>query len=285
MSEKIIKAADAHAHINPIRGIGVKKIINKFKNMGGWFIALVSLPPYHYGIKEFNIEAFRRSFELLIKVASDIEKEGVKCRLICGFHPAIVDKLRSMGVSTHNIKKLGIKVIDLICEYIKTQKVYGIGEVGVQHYPSSIDNIKIAFEIAKYALERASELDVIVHLHIKPDIETIRRFKELAEDLAIKHEKVIFHHMSLNVVNELSVNNFSFTIVGKYEILKSAVRMKPNYLVESDYLDDPKRPGAVIVPWAIPRNWRKLLMNNLCSLDYAETINIKNIKRIYEVEP
>jgi len=68
------------------------------------------------------------------------------------------------------------------------------------------------------------------------------------------------------------------TIVGKLDELKEAVKSKPTYLIESDFLDDPKRPGAVIPPWSIQKNWKKIIKAGQCSLEYALKVNVDNVK-------
>lgn len=64
-----MKYADAHCHSNPIEGLGAREIAKRFKKHGGWFIALVSLPPYHYGYTEPSIESYRKMIELLLSEA------------------------------------------------------------------------------------------------------------------------------------------------------------------------------------------------------------------------
>jgi len=51
------------------------------------------------------------------------------------------------------------------------------------------------------------------------------------------------------------------TIVGRKSEINEALNHHNdvNILIESYYLDDPKRPGAVITPWSIPRNWVKII--------------------------
>ncbi len=287
MGEKVslrVPIADAHMHINPVKGLGIEKIGKKFKQFNGWFMAVVCLAPYHYDIRGFSVESFAKSFRLLINECKKLENIGIKYRLILGFHPAIVDRLISEGIKRDQVLKLSKCVIDLACELIHKGEAHGIGEVGVQHYETRPENIEIAFEITKYAIEKACELKVPVHLHIKPDFKVIRDIEKVVEEVNADRRLIVFHHMPLDFIEYLVSKNYSLTIVGKYEILRKAVKYQPRYLVESDYLDDPKRPGAVIVPWAIARSWRRLLESRLCSEDYAYEVNVKNIERVYEVK-
>jgi len=51
--------ADAHAHTNPLKGLGAKTVSERFRESGGWFIALVSLPPTSLGLNP-SPEGFER---------------------------------------------------------------------------------------------------------------------------------------------------------------------------------------------------------------------------------
>lgn len=54
--------------------------------------------------------------------------------------------------------------------------------------------------------------------------------------------------------------------------------------METDYLDDLSRPGAVLGPKTVPRRTRKLLNAGLISEDDAYRIHVENVERLYAIE-
>jgi len=53
--------------------------------------------------------------------------------------------------------------------------------------------------------------------------------------------------------------------------------------MESDYIDDLRRPGAVVGPKSVPRVSRVLLEKGLVSEEDLEKIHIDNVEKVYGV--
>ncbi|MEM4681176.1 MAG: hypothetical protein QXM56_02310, partial [Acidilobaceae archaeon] len=77
---------------------------------------------------------------------------------------------------------------------------------------------------------------------------------------------------------------YSSTIVGLRQPLEYALsKLEPIYMIESDFLDDPERPGAVTQPWEMAR-----LVQQLAALDdeWKEKlykINVDLVAKVYDV--
>jgi TatD-related deoxyribonuclease len=54
--------------------------------------------------------------------------------------------------------------------------------------------------------------------------------------------------------------------------------------METDYLDDPHRPGAVLGPKTVPKRTLKLLSDKKLTEDDVFTIHQKNPQKVYGVE-
>lgn len=54
--------------------------------------------------------------------------------------------------------------------------------------------------------------------------------------------------------------------------------------METDYLDDLSRPGAVLGPKTVPRRTRKLFNAGLISEDDVHRIHVENVERVYGIE-
>lgn len=281
---RTVPIADVHCHLNPVKGIGVKSLAKKFKSSGGWYLGVVALSPSHMEL-ELSLKGYERAFQILIDSCRELSRVGLKYRLHLGFHPAEVDKLMNLGLSAERTLKLGLEVIDLVCSMVKRGVVHGIGEVGVQHYKTSKERVMIAEEIMKYSLMKAKDLEVPVHLHLDQSLTTVMRVKRIATEVECDFKKIVIHHVALELLERVLELGFSTTIVGRINNLTVACRKGLVTLVESDYLDDPRRPGAVIVPWSICRNWNKLLNREICNEEFAYKVNVEEVEKLYGICP
>ena len=275
--------SDAHLHSNPIRGLGAREITRKFKEVNGWFLCLVSLTPIHYNLP-LNISGFEKMVNLVIKECKYARETGVRSICLAGVHPGVIDKL----IEKYNLEKaykISIKAIDLITSKIESGELHGIGEIGRQHYTINPENIIISDLIMDYALEKAKDLNCIVHLHLEHAGKfTVENIIRKVKCLNMKKDKIILHHVSIGVAKYAVKHGFKVTIVGKLNVLKEAKNLIPNILVESDFLDDPNRKCVSMCPWDIPKNIEKLLEQGLVTKNDIEKIFIDNICNTYQVK-
>jgi Predicted metal-dependent hydrolase (urease superfamily) len=54
--------------------------------------------------------------------------------------------------------------------------------------------------------------------------------------------------------------------------------------METDYLDDLTRPGAVMGPRTVPRRTRKLINSGLITEEDAYQIHVERVEKLYGVE-
>ena len=279
--------ADAHLHSNPVSGLGIKNIAHKFKNSGGWFLAIVSLPPTHYGLSS-SYEGYMKSIEILINECKLAKDYGLKVACLAGLHPADIEKLIVRQVlKPKEILSLSERILKEIAYLCKKGILNGIGEVGRPHYKTKPEAIVANEIILRHALTIARDLGVIVHLHLEQGgLITVQSIKDYIELLHLNPLKILLHHLDIHTSIEAQHENLIFTIPGKYPLLREAFqRLSPNYMIESDYIDDLKRPGVSSYPWDIIHNQRRLLSEGITNEEYLYKLNIDNICRVYGVEP
>ncbi len=277
--------ADAHTHSNPIKGMGMKVIAPKFKKAGGWYMSIVGLSPWHYSL-DANLEGYERSLNLVLSEKKVIEESGLRARAFFGFHPADVDKLVGMGKRPEEVLEFGMKVMDMIEKYLKEGSLDGIGEIGRQHYKTVPTHMVIAEMIMERGLELAKDYGVPVHLHLEQGGEvTALDIKKRVERLGLDWKKVIVHHARGKSLEAAVKNGLRATVPGVTGSLERAVKLEPKYMVESDHIDDPKRPGVVVFPWEMIENQKSLLERGLVNEEYLMKINVDNVVETFGVEP
>ncbi|ADV64496.1 TatD family hydrolase [Desulfurococcus mucosus] len=278
--------SDAHLHTNPVKGMGASRVSERFKREGGWFMALVALPPYHYGIEEVGVDSYRRVLEILNREAQVARSHGLRVARLMGLHPAEIDEYYRRGVKGRKLYELASSVLDLIRSALKAGLLDGIGEVGRQHYATSVERIVLSEMVMMNALEISREYDVVIHLHLEQggwvtafSVERLRRL------LVPGHGKIVLHHSSSETVLAAEELGLAYTIPVKGFDEKLASRRPVNAMVESDFIDDPERPGAAAYPWEIPRVLKGQLERGVIDEEYVYRIMVENITRYYGVAP
>ncbi|MEM1526837.1 MAG: TatD family hydrolase [Ignisphaera sp.] len=279
--------ADGHLHSNPIKGMGMNAIAKKLTEIGGWFVALVLLPPYHYGF-ENTFEGYLKAVDVLISECKTSRELGLRAVCLAGVHPAAIEDEISINTKASvKVLEKAIKVIDYVAKLVREGVLHGFGEIGRPHYKASPEAFIVNNIVTRYALTLAKDLGASVHLHLEQGGElTALDIENNIKSLGIDERKVIMHHADVSTAKAAQARNLVSTVPGKYPILKEVFKsLKPYYMVESDYIDDLKRPGVSSYPWEIVENQKKLLNEGIVDEEYLYKLNIDMILKVYEVKP
>ncbi len=283
-----VPIADAHAHASPL-GLGAFRISKKFRDQGGWFIALVSLPPQHYGLPQ-TLEGAIKAIELHVRQCDEARRAGVKVACIAGIHPAFIDHLikRSGGSASNVVSFVRENVIELLARMIDEGKLQGVGEFGRPHYKSIPESFAANDALLLTALEIIRDHGGVLHLHLEQGGQiTVESVEIMVNSMGVRNTKlVILHHSSTGMALHACKKGLSATIVGRSEALVQAKRLGALCVeAESDYIDDPKRPGVVMYPWEIAEAVNQLLSADTELQEFLYKVMVDNISNVYGVEP
>ncbi len=279
--------ADAHSHINPIKGFGYK-ISEKFKLNNGWFIAYISSSPWDY-FDDFNgFESYKKMIEYQINECQKSNEIGVKTACISGFHPEDIDYLiDKLKMSPSSVLNLGLRVIEYEANLCKEGKLLGIGEVGRQHYKTLSERVAISQIILEKALEYAKDYDCMIHLHLEnSDTDTVRIIDYSVNKANIRNKKkIVFHHAKPSMLTEIDSLGYSATVYGIDEVLNVVLyNFPPIFMIESDFPDNPSYK-KVVYPWELPKKINSFSEKFNLSEEYLYKINVDNIEEAYNIKP
>ncbi len=284
----MIPIADAHTHTNPVRGLGAARIASRFKSQGGWFMAIVALSPWAYNIDFTGIESYREVLDILARECMAAEEAGVRTACLAGFHPADVDRLiDKYRIAPEKVLNLGLSWIDELASACKEGFLDGIGEVGRQHYKTRAERVIISEIILEKALEIARDYDCLIHMHLENagriTIDLVNmKLRSIGTPRNLK--RIVFHHMKPGHALYVADLNYAATIPGTPELLDNVLgKVPPVFMLESDHIDDPMRPGAVVYPWLMAQHVNRMVRK--VGEEYLYKINIDNIISTYRVQP
>jgi len=269
---------DEHMHIDP-RSKGLEAV-KEFQLAGGTHIFLVMKPSWTLGVKVTRPEDQIAVFEETIEISRQINETGVKSFPVLGVHPAeITHLLEYMDLQTAMRTIKG--GLDIAAGYVEKGLAVGL-KSGRPHYPVTPEVWDASNEIMEHAFTLAKDLNCAVQLHTEsvgePELEDITA---RARKTGISLHKVVKHYAPplVNVCEKLGI--FPGVLAGKGAI-EAALKEGTRFMMETDYIDDPQRPGAVLGPKTIPKRTLKL------AEEYGEEpfwkIHKENPELVYDVD-
>ncbi|HIH61667.1 MAG TPA: deoxyribonuclease [Methanobacteriales archaeon] len=273
-----ITITDNHIHVDHINGEGPVKVAEKFYRAGGKRMIIPNKPTWTIQ-KPFN---FKEAMELVIKYAKKISsKTRVEAYPIVGVHPAELSKLIESGKTIQEAEELAKTGLEYAQRLVLNGEAIGIGEIGRPHYPVGEEEWEAHNRILLYALELAREADCPVQLHTESsNSRQFREFSRMADKVGIKKYKVI-KHFSGPYVSESENYGLTPSLIASRDVIKRALEKGDNFLMETDYLDDLSRPGAVLGPKTVPRRTKEFIQKGFMSLEDAYKIHEENIEKVY----
>ena len=244
---------DNHMHLDAAnRGI---EAVREFARSGGTHLLVVNKPSWHLGVEADEGEDFRAVFEETLGLVSQATEElPGRAWPVLGVHPGLVSRLvDERGFSPAEARDLMCAGIDAAAEYAAEGDAVAL-KSGRPHYDVSDAVWKASNEVTRHACERAAETGVALQLHTEAT-EDLTDVAGWAEDAGLAPERVVKHYAS----GELA--GVTPSVMCEKGYLERAVEAGEPFLMETDFVDDAERPGAVMGPKTVPRRVRWLQEN------------------------
>jgi TatD-related deoxyribonuclease len=159
-----------------------------------------------------------------------------------------------------------------------------LGEIGRPHFPIASDLWAASNEVLRYGLEKARDVGCAAILHTEdPTPDVYEEFGRMADAARLPREKVVKHHSPPLVLPD-EVRGCVPSILAREDHLRAALQKGRRFLMETDYIDDPRRPGAVLGPATVPRKTAKLRSVGVLTEDDAAVIHGELPSKTYGID-
>tara|TARA_B100001996_G_scaffold127165_2_gene96468 strand:+ start:7172 stop:8065 length:894 start_codon:yes stop_codon:yes gene_type:complete len=257
---------DNHFHLN--RNGRYLDAAKDFKNQGGTHLVLVHCPDF--SSPPTHIDEHRSTYADTIAMADEVRKHhDLNVRVVLGPHPAAFAHqfIRWMDEDEDNGAERACEnyrdSIDAALEFLHEGKAHAIGEVGRPHWPVSDEVWDLSNMLLEETMAMAAKENIALQLHVEGELEsTYRDLSEMAERVNLSKNKLVRHYSPPQIDESMTRGLTSSVLVGKgalQPLMETYEQNKTGFMLETDYMDDPRRPGAVLGPKTVPKRTQQLL--------------------------
>lgn len=269
---------DNHMHLR--RDGRFLDAVKEFIKAGGTHFVLCQYPMVHKVIEHRSYEPIYR--ETLMMAEEIMEVLDVTVYTTVGPYPvdyiALVERFGRQP--TIELMKHGIDQAASLCQ---EKQCIAIGEIGRPHFPVDPQVMADANEILFYGMQRASEVDVPVVLHTETTTSVqCEELVNMGKKAGLSAERIIKHFAPPLIYFEENFGLMPSVLAGKKNIT-DASRKGTRFMMETDYIDDPRRPGAVLSPKTVPKRTFELLKNGVFTEEQISIIHHENPERTYHI--
>ncbi|MDG1544653.1 MAG: TatD family hydrolase [Candidatus Poseidoniia archaeon] len=240
---------DNHFHLDPE---GQKeKAVKAFLSSGGTRLVLVHKP---YSPWE-KIEQFKDQIKTTLKLSEKAREVGAKVAVIASPHPVQLVKLLDKYEQSV-AAELYLEAVDFCTELVQEKQIVGLGELGRPHFVVDDETWNLSNDVLQRSLVRAKEVDAPVILHTETGTpEVMADLSQIANKASFPKSKLVKHYGGIGSIEES--HGLTVSLLASNENIAFASKNNYSHMLETDYLDDPKRPGAVLGPKTVPRKTLK----------------------------
>ena len=250
---------DNHFHLN--RNGRYLDAAKDFKNQGGTHLVLVHCPDF--SSPPTHIDEHRSTYADTIAMADEVRKHHeLNVRVVLGPHPAAFAHqfIRWMDEDEENGAERACEnyrdSIDAALEFLHEGKAHAIGEVGRPHWPVSDEVWDLSNMLLEETMAMAAKENIALQLHVEGELDsTYRDLSEMAQRVNLSKNKLVRHYSPPQIDETMTRGLTSSVLVGKgalQPLMETYEQNKTGFMLETDYMDDPRRPGAVLGPKTVP---------------------------------
>ena len=269
---------DNHLHLR--RDGRFLDAVYDFKKMGGTHFVLCQYPMADLVIKN---KSYAMCYQKTLEMAEEIRsKIDVGVFVTVGPYPVdYLHLLEKFGRKTAvDIMKKGMDAAARLCQ---ENLCIAIGEIGRPHFPVDENVIADSNEILLYGMSKAKDASVPVVLHTESTTsDSCKEFVDIGKKAGLSADRIVKHYSPPLVKISENHGLMPSVLASKKNIL-AAVKKGTRFMMETDYIDDLKRPGAVLSPKTIPKITKYLLEQNIISENQAQIIHKTNPEKTYNI--
>jgi TatD-related deoxyribonuclease len=266
---------DDHLHLDPDNGRGLDAV-RDFRRLGGTHLLVVNKPSWHLGVEADTGDDFRAVFDRTLEIVADADDllPG-RAWPVLGVHPGLISRLvDERGFAPDEARDLMRAGLDVAAAYVRDGRALAL-KSGRPHYDTADAVWDASNAVLRHALALGADADCAVQLHTEAS-EDLTEIAEWAEERGLPARKVVKHYAGPTLAGPTP------SVMCRKEWLREAAESGAPFLMETDFVDDPDRPGAVMGPKTVPRRVRTLLEDGY--VDAVRRAHVETPADVYGID-
>ena len=248
---------DNHLHLSPSgRNVDAAK---EYEKEGGTGMTLVTLPYPEAPIA--SGEDFEKSFGITLSLAEKVRGcTHLKVNVAVGPYPLYLMWLAER-VGLEKAEDIMVEGMEAAASMVAEGKANALGEIGRPHFPVGNAEITEASDrILLRGMELARENGCPVIIHCESESGTFESLAHIADEAHLPREMVV-KHSSLPVTD--TGKNFGImpSIPASRPLIKEALSCCDRFMLETDFIDDPSKPNAIMAVTTVPKRVKGYLQS------------------------
>ncbi len=262
-----------HFHLDPN---GLQELaVKDFLKAGGTRLVLVNKPYEPWK----RLDDFKRQVKTTMTLAKKARAAGAKVAVVASPHPIDLIKLLDFN-NEEEASEIYIKAVDFCTNLVNENVIVGLGELGRPHFEVEDRVWRLSNRVLCESLVRARDVDAAVVLHTESGTpKVMSEISDIASKANFPKNRLVKHYGGPGSIE--NPYGLMVSMISSATNIEFASNTEFDFMLETDYLDDPKRPGAVMGPKTVPRKTFKALENNILSDEQAYNIHTRIPNSVY----
>lgn len=256
MSEQV-PVYDNHIHMSPSgRNVDALK---EFEAAGGTGLTLVTLPYSEVPIRKGG--DFAESYEVTYALAQRArEATSLRINIAVGPYPVLMVPLAE-AYGLERAEEMMVRGMEDAARDVAEGRAVAIGEIGRPHFPVSREIWDASNRVLLRGMELAREVDCPVIIHCESEEDTDRSLAEIADMAGLDRSRVVKHSSPPWVTPEETHGVMPSIPASKTNTREAISKGTDRFMIETDYIDDPLKPGAIMAVTTVPKRVKAWLAN------------------------
>ncbi len=276
-----LPVVDHHCHLSP-GGDGVEAA-RRFARAGGTHLFLAT-QNYSDAVPR-SVEDYRSQFETTERLAQRIREETavVVYPVVAPYPIDLVHAASAIGLP--QALEVHRKALDLAGGWVRDRRAVALGEVGRAHFPVEAEVAAALDDAFRHALAvaRDSDCPLVVHSEYL-DAAGFAELAGRAAEAGVPAERVVKHYARQRLA-PADRSSVTPSYLARRELVRAVQNDPGPWFLETDFLDDPARPGAVLDLATIPRRAAGLAQGPAEETDRLWIPFVESVARVYGLRP
>jgi TatD-related deoxyribonuclease len=272
---------DHHCHLSP-HGEGVAAA-ERFAAAGGTHLLLAT--QNYSGKVPRSLEDYRAQFETTARLA-DAVRAQTRVQVRCVVAPYPVDLVHAAPlIGLEPALALQIAALDLAGRWVREARAVALGEVGTPHFPIE-DDVRTASDAAlDHALAVAHDVGCPVVVHSADlDREGYATLAARGARAGVPPYRIVKHY-ARSLLERSDRSGVVPSYLARSDLVKAVTDQEGPWFLETDFLDDPARPGAVLDLATVPRRAHAIAARGPEALDVLRVPFVESFETVYGWRP